>query len=446
MKPYNYFLTIVIMMSILLNACSPVPSPSKPNLESYPVEDSTINAEGDEQEAGSQLAGNLAYITNPQATAEELHRISLASNQFALDLYQHLLDKEGNLIYSPFSIYQALLMTYTGAEGETAEQMKDVLGVQDDNQIHNLMNALNVTLMAEPGYTTKDMQPLIFNMTNALWAQKNFHFEQDFLDKLSANYAAGLNLVDYSQPEEARKLINLFVASQTNDKIKELIPQGMLNEMTRLVLTNTVYFKAAWQNRFDEAQTQKDDFTTLDGSVNQVDMMNQSLTTGAFIGDGFVAANLPYEGNTFAMAAILPEDFVAYQKSLNAEALDKILQNLGENRALVQLSMPKFSTMSSIDLASKLMNMGMGNAFNSEIADFSGMTGGKDLYISDVVHQAFIDVNEEGTEAAAATMVGMVATGMPAETITLRLDRPFIYVIYNVETNAIVFMGHVVNP
>jgi len=390
--------------------------------------------------------GNSAYISDPKASAEELQKLAHASNQFAIDLYQRLVDKEGNLIYSPFSIYQALLMTYAGAEGETAQQMMDVLGVTDNNEIHNVMNALKLTLQAEPAYTIEGMQPLIFNIANALWVQKDFHFKQTFLDKLMANYAAGLALVDFNKPDEARDLINHWVEVRTNEKIKELIPTGMLNEMTRLVLTNAVYFKGAWTNRFDPARNTQEEFTSLDGAKSKVEMMNNSFTGAAFVEKDYSVVSLPYEGGNFAMMAVLPADFASFQTTMNADLLNEILQKLTESHTMVHLTMPKFSFESSIDLGKTLPAMGMSDAFDINNADFSGMTGGKDLYISDVVHQAFIDVNEDGTEAAAATMVSMAPTSMPGEAITLRLDRPFIYLIYNTQTNAVVFMGHVVAP
>jgi len=241
---------------MVLSACQAAIVDPEPEKDIYPVEDNTVQEDPQkdpeqtypvaETEDTDGAFGNLAYISDPKASAEELQKLAHASNQFALDLYQQLVDKEGNLIYSPFSIYQALLMTYAGAEGETAQEMMDVLGVTDDNAIHNVMNALNLTLQSKPAYVTKDMQPLIFNIANALWAQKDFHFEQAFLDKLSANYSAGLRLVDFNNPDEARQLINHWVELQTNEKIKDLIPAGLLNEMTRLVLSNAVYFKGAW--------------------------------------------------------------------------------------------------------------------------------------------------------------------------------------------------------
>jgi len=461
MKIQKIALTVVLLLSMVLSACQPAPvtpEPVTPETEPdlYPVEEQTMpedltQAEDtypilDENQDTDGAVGNSAYISDPKASAEELQKLAHASNQFAIDLYQRLVDKEGNLIYSPFSIYQALLMTYAGAEGETAQQMMDVLGVTDNNEIHNVMNALKLTLQAEPAYTIEGMQPLIFNIANALWVQKDFHFEQTFLDKLMANYAAGLALVDFNKPDEARDLINHWVEVRTNEKIKELIPTGMLNEMTRLVLTNAVYFKGAWTNRFDPARNTQEEFTSLDGAISKVEMMNNSFTGAAFVEKDYSVVSLPYEGGNFAMMAVLPEDFASFQTTMNADLLKEILEKLTESHTMVHLTMPKFSFESSIDLGETLPAMGMSDAFDINNADFSGMTGGKDLYISDVVHQAFIDVNEDGTEAAAATMVSMAPTSMPGEAITLRLDRPFIYLIYNTQTNAVVFMGHVVAP
>jgi len=461
MKIQKIALTVVLLLSMVLSACQPAPvtpEPVTPETEPdlYPVEEQTMPEDlthsGDtypiltEDQDTDGAVGNSAYISDPKASAEELQKLAHASNQFAIDLYQRLVDKEGNLIYSPFSIYQALLMTYAGAEGETAQQMMDVLGVTDNNEIHNVMNALKLTLQAEPAYTIEGMQPLIFNIANALWVQKDFHFKQTFLDKLMANYAAGLALVDFNKPDEARDLINHWVEVRTNEKIKELIPTGMLNEMTRLVLTNAVYFKGAWTNRFDPARNTQEEFTSLDGAKSKVEMMNNSFTGAAFVEKDYSVVSLPYEGGNFAMMAVLPADFASFQTTMNADLLNEILQKLTESHTMVHLTMPKFSFESSIDLGKTLPAMGMSDAFDINNADFSGMTGGKDLYISDVVHQAFIDVNEDGTEAAAATMVSMAPTSMPGEAITLRLDRPFIYLIYNTQTNAIVFMGHVVAP
>ncbi|NLA79275.1 MAG: serpin family protein, partial [Chloroflexi bacterium] len=377
MKLFRTLLIGMLVMSFLLSACNPT----------VPIEDA------------KDVKGKLAYIADPQASQEDLAKMAEANNQFAMAVYQ-LLAGEENLIYSPYSIYQALVMTYAGAEGETEAEMMKVLGLSDNEEAHNLMNALNKVLQYAPDYGDDEMQPLVFSIANALWAQKDYHFEQSFLDKLSANYAAGLKLVDFNKPDEAQALINTWVAAQTNDKIKDLIPDGLLSELTRLVLTNAVYFKGAWRDQFDVANTQKDVFTTLDGGQQEVDMMSATFEANALVNEDVSAAILPYLGRTYAMALIMPEDFLAYQKTFDTEVLESLLVDLEWKNPILSIKMPRFKTESTIDLKEKLIEMGMPSAFTGS-ADFSGMTGNKDLLINDVVHKAFIDVNEEGTEAAA---------------------------------------------
>ena len=438
MKTSKIILYSVLISALVLGACAPVSNPIEP----YPVDQN--NEPGEVSDAN----GTLAYILDPQADPEAVKELAQSSNGFALALYQALRGEDGNLIYSPYSIFQALLMTGAGAEGETASQMAQVLGVDvNDPAVHNLMNALNKALTSQPEFLRDNEQPLVFNVANALWAQNDFHFEQAFLDTLSANYNAGLKLVDFNKPEEARELINLWVAAQTNDKIHELVPTGVLNEMTRLVLTNAIYFKGAWVNRFDEKKTEDGNFTLADGSTVKVPFMNGNFTIGALVDELYSAVRLPYEGHNYAMAAIMPSgNFADFEMGLTASELEQILLDLQSSSAMVDLSMPKFQAQTSISLADQLASLGMPDAFDSAKADFSGMTGSRELMIGSILHQATIDVNEEGTEAAAATMVGMSLTSMPGQSFTIHFDKPFIYVIYETTTNAVVFMGRVVNP
>ena len=450
MKSSKILFSIVMISALMLGACVPAQSPTEPNsTEPYPVderEDPTAVVE--EPGEITDSSGDVAYIVDPQADPEAVKQLAHSNNGFALALYQALRDEDGNLIYSPYSIFQALMMTGAGAEGETASQMASVLGVDvNDPEIHNLMNALNKALTTQPEYLDESAQPLNFNIANALWAQKDYHFEQAFLDTLSANYNAGLKLVDFNQPEDARALINLWVAAQTNDKIKELIPDGVLSNMTRLVLTNAIYFKGAWANQFEEKDTQDGSFTLADGSNKTVPFMHGNFTISALVSEKIHAIRLPYEGGTYAMAAIMPlVDFEGFESGLTAADLEQLLTLLQSSRAMVDLSMPKFQAESSLGLAEILAGLGMPDAFDAQKADFSGMTGKPDLMIGSVLHKATIDVNEEGTEAAAATAVVMNLTSMPAESYSIRLDKPFIYVIYETTTNTITFMGRVVNP
>lgn len=443
MKTSKIFFSIVIISALMLGACIPAQSPSEP----YPVNE-TEEPSNDEPGDITDSSGDVAYIVDPQADPEAVRQLAQSSNGFALALYQALRSEDGNLIYSPYSIFQALLMTAAGAEGETASQMASVLGVDlDDPAVHNLMNALNKALTKHPEYLQNDAQPLTFNIANAVWAQKDYHFEQSFLDTLSANYNAGLKLVDFNKPEDARDLINLWVAAQTNDKIKELIPEGVLDQMTRMVLTNAIYFKGAWANQFDEINTKEGNFTLADGSSTTIPFMHGNFTLSALVSEKISAVRLPYEGGTYAMAAIMPAaDFAGFESQLTAAELEQILSDLQSSSAMVDLSLPKFQAESRFGLGDILAGLGMPDAFDAEKADFSGMTGKPDLMISSVLHQATIDVNEEGTEAAAATAVVVGVTSMPGQSYTIRLDKPFIYVIYETTTNTITFMGRVVNP
>ena len=445
MKTSKIIFYVVIISTLVLGACVPVENPPETKPTEVPTEPTAEDVKPGEV---TDASGAVAYIIDPKADPQAVKQLAEASNGFALALYQALRDQDGNLIYSPYSIFQALLMTGAGAQGETASQMASVLGVDvNDPAVHNLMNALNKALNSQPQYLDENSQPLVFNIANALWAQKDFHFEQAFLDTLSANYNAGLKLVDFNNPEEARALINLWVAAQTNDKIKELIPKNVLSNMTRLVLTNAIYFKGAWANQFEEKYTQDGSFTLADGSSKTVPFMHASFTISALVSEKIQAIKLPYEGGTYAMAAIMPSaDFAGFEQQLTAADLEQMLTLLQSSRAMVDLNMPKFQAESSFALGEKLAALGMPDAFDAQKADFSGMTGKPDLMISSVIHQATIDVNEEGTEAAAATAVSMSMTSMPAESYSIRLDKPFIYVIYETTTNTIVFMGRVVNP
>lgn len=445
MKTSKIIFYVVIISTLVLGACVPVENPPETKPTEVPTEPTAEDVKPGEV---TDASGVVAYIVDPQANPEAVKQLAQSSNGFALALYQALRDEDGNLIYSPYSIYQELLMTGAGAQGETASQMANVLGVDvTDPAVHNLMNALNKALSSQPEYLDETAQPLVFNIANALWAQKDYHFEQTFLDTLSANYNAGLKLVDFNDPEEARALINLWVAAQTNDKIKELIPGGVLNNMTRLVLTNAIYFKGAWTNQFDEKDTQDGSFTLADGSSKTVPFMHANFTISALVSDKIHAVRLPYEGGNYAMAAIMPlVDFAGFESQLTATDLEQLLSALRSSSAMVDLSMPKFQAESSFGLGEKLAALGMPDAFDAQKADFSGMTGKPNLMIGSVLHKATIDVNEEGTEAAAATAVVMSTTSMPGQSYSIRLDRPFIYVIYETTTNAIVFMGRVVNP
>ena len=445
MKKSRILIVAILVLSLVLGACTSA-TPSKVN---EPEQEDTDNAEIIKSAGTDEdMKGVEAYIVNPPVEKTKLDEHAADMNEFAVALYRQLATSDESLIFSPYSIFQAFLMTYAGANAETKAEIAKALAIdpQDGDKVHEWMNALNIHLTARPEFVRQDAQPLEFNVANALWAQKEGQFEQAFLDKLSANYDAGLKLVDFSKPEDARQLINLWVAAQTNEKIKELIPAGMLNEMTRLVITNAVYFKGAWSHQFDPQMNTQEPFYKLDGSQTTVEMMNTHLNGAALVNDQYQAVRLPYEQSSFSMLAIMPTgDFKTFENELGSK-LNDILKAIDASSASVQLGMPKFKTESNFSLADQLKALGMEQAFDPNFADFSGITGAKDIFISDAIHQAYIDVNEQGTEAAAATAIAMEMTSMPGESYEIKLDHPFIYVIYDQETGTIVFMGRVLAP
>jgi serpin B len=264
---------------------------------------------------------------------------------------------------------------------------------------------------------------------------------------LAENYGAGIRLIDFiNNSEGSRKEINQWVSDETEQKIKDLLAEGTITPQTRLVLTNVIYFKAEWLTQFEEERTKSDDFTLLDGNVIQVPMMTQSGNFAYLQGDGFQAVSLPYKGNKLSMLILLPDQgsFDQIKNELNADQFSSILNNL--QNAEVDLSMPKYKIESSFGLKDALSEMGMPDAFEPGLADLSGMDGTKDLYISAIEHKAYIDVDENGTEAAAATAIVVGLTSMPVEVNKLKIDRPFMYFILDNESGSILFMGHVLDP
>jgi len=385
-----------------------------------------------------------------QLPSESLGSLSSGNNAFAFDLYQRLQDQSGNIFFSPYSISSALAMTYAGAGGDTAAEMAETLHfLMDQEKLHPSFNALDQYLASLADQDIPDDQgdPFQLSIANAIWGQENFHFEEDFLNTLAINYGAGLRLLDYIvEPEESRQAINDWISDQTREKIQDLIPQGAINSDTRLVLSNAIYFKATWLEPFEEVFTDAGMFTGLDDEKIPVTMMHGSdLNFLYYQGENFQSFQMPYVGGEVSMLVILPDggDYQNFESALTVETLDQILE--GMVYSPIRLTFPKFEFESEISLAQILADMGMPLAF-SDAADFSGMTGNKDLFISDVFHKAYVNVDEEGTEAAAATAVIMSVTSAPADPIEITVDRPFLFVIREHQTNTILFMGRVVSP
>ncbi|MCJ7715856.1 MAG: serpin family protein [Anaerolineales bacterium] len=397
------------------------------------------------------LASKLPRAEVDDVPVENIYTLAAGNTAFSLDLYQQLQVTSGNLFFSPFSISSALAMTYAGAEGDTADEMSTALHfLLEQEKLHPAFNALDQHLAAlAKGKIQEDQgDPFQLNIANAIWGQKDYRFEENFLDTLAGNYGAGLRLLDFIlRPEESRQEINHWVSDQTQEKIQNLIPQGAINSDTRLVLSNAIYFKAGWLEPFEEIFTDAGLFTGVNGEKTPVTMMQHGSDPNFLYcqGDEFQVVDLPYVGGQTSMLVLVPDHglFEEFEKELSGEILDQVMKCLSYSP--VALTFPKFEFESEISLAQTLAMMGMPNAF-SDMADFSGMTGMKDLFISDVFHKAFVSVDEEGTEAAAATAVLMSTTSMPENPVELTVDRPFMFLIREHETNSILFMGRVVEP
>ena len=398
--------------------------------------------------AGEVVKSDKARITSPDVSASERATLVEGNSAFAFELYRALREKDGNLFYSPYSISLALAMTYAGARGETAEQMAAALQFMlEQERMHPAFNWLDAELARRgQGGQGKDGKGFRLNIVNAIWGQKDYTFLSDFLDVLAENYGAGLRILDFiTEAEKSRLIINDWVSDQTEGRIKDLIPQGAINELTRLVLTNAIYFNAAWEYPFDEKMTADGPFCLLNGQQVTVPMMKQTESFGYTEGEEYQAVELLYDGNELSMVILLPEagEFEAFEQGLNAEKVSDIISNLRPTQ--VVLTMPKFEFESEFSLKDMLADMGMPIAF-SGAADFSGMTGTPDLCISEVLHKAFVSVDEAGTEAAAATAVIMKETAIPNEPVQVTIDRPFVFLIRDIGTGAILFVGRVLNP
>ncbi|HUV43237.1 MAG TPA: serpin family protein [Dehalococcoidales bacterium] len=394
------------------------------------------------------LQSDKQRVASPDVGESELISLINGNSAFAFDLYQELGKREGNIFYSPYSISLALAMTHAGARGETEQQMADTLHFTlPQGSLHPVFNGLDIELNKRgEGAKGKDGEGFRLNIVNAIWGQNGYSFLPGFLDVLAENYGAGLRTLDFdTEPEESRLTINNWVSDQTEKRIENLIPQGVINELTRLVLTNAIYFNAAWLYPFNENSTEDGPFHLLDGTAVIAPMMKQTEMFGYAEGDGYQAVELPYDGNELSMVILLPraDQFQAFERALDAQRVSTILTSL--ERRSVALTMPGFEFESEFSLKETLAAMGMPIAFSMG-ADFSGMTGNYELFIAEVVHKAFVSVDESGTEAAAATAVMMQLTGMPERPVEVTVDHPFIFLIRDVKTDSILFIGRVVNP
>lgn len=389
-------------------------------------------------------------ITSPIVSSDDRAVLAAGNRAFAVDLYQHVRTQADNIFISPHSISEALAMTWAGAQGNTATQMADALEFDlPQERLHPAFNELDLALASRGTHTTSLPEangvPFVLRVVNAIWGQAAYPFNMPFLDTLAENYGAGLRVVDYSTaPEPARGTINQWVSDQTEGRIPELLPVGSVTELTRLVLTNAVYFHASWKHVFDEALTANGPFTTHARSNVTVPMMKQTQIYNYAAVNGVQAVELPYDGDEISMVVLLPDAsrFDEVDDGLDATLVDLVFSSLAPQE--VALSLPRFTAEFGVSLRATLMAMGMTAAFTAD-ADLSGIASVEQLSISDVIHKAFVSVDEKGTEAAAATAV-LVAGNSSTDPLDLEVNRPFIFFIRDVQTGAILFMGRVNNP
>ncbi len=401
-------------------------------------------------QSGNVVKSKLPRDNAPQVADADLSALVAGNNAFAIDLYHRLDSETGNVFFSPYSISIALAMTYAGARSATESQMAQAMHYSlAQDQLHPAFNKLALEL--DKRSTDENIpadKAFKLHVANATWGQDGYTFLPEYLDTLAQNYGAGLRLLDFmNAPEDARQTINKWVSKETENKINDIIPQGAIDIMTRLVLSNAIYFKGDWQSEFDKDATQQGSFTTLEGGTITVSMMHQEGQFRYVGVEGFQVLEMPYAGGQLSMLIILPEQgrFNEVASSFSTAGLDNIINSL--QYTLVKLTLPKFTFEYNLGLNSVLKEMGMMDAFDPSVADFSGMDGSHDLYISDVLHKAFVAVDEAGTEAAAATVVIMKATSMPVDQpVEFKADRPFMFAIRDNPTGTILFLGRLMNP
>jgi serpin B len=374
--------------------------------------------------------------------AQDDSSISDGNNRFAADVYKQIKTEPVNQFYSPLSISSALAMTYAGAKGETLKQMSNTLYFSENQEeLHSNFSHLIKML------TETEAEGIQLNIANSLWLQENMQVLDQYLSITNKYYQAGINKVNFiTNPENSRKTINNWVEKNTNNKIIDLLPDGSIHSQTRMVLVNAIYFNGAWEKVFDKNKNTTEPFFVFKTCETQATFMNNYINSGFYEDNLLSIAEIPYRNKNQSMIIILPKSkygLKEVEKLFEQNLLPDYFEKMEDRR--INLSIPKFKSESTYKLQEELSKMGMPVAFSNN-ADFSGITGDKSLAIDKVIHKAFIDVNEEGTEAAAATAVTMRKTAILLDEAQFKADHPFIYLIKDNETNTILFVGRLMNP
>ena len=376
------------------------------------------------------------------ATSESVTSLSDSMNDFSLNLYQHIISEtNGNVFFSPYSIFAALAMTYEGAHGDTAEQMNNVLGFEQNNEVSlcsfgRIYNLLNI----DAKYT--------LNTANALWTKEDYPFLEEYLNFIDNYYMGKATDVDFTKPDEAAEIINKWVEENTGGKIEDMLSSSDITPSTVLILSNAIYFKGLWLTQFNIVDTVDIDFIFSNGEIIEVPTMvstNSEVLFNYTENEDMQMLELPYKGDDVSMIIILPKenDLTMFEQIFNKENLSIWMDSMYPTN--IDIYLPKFTFKTEYNLKDILIDMGLDIAFSPN-ADFSGMNGFGGLFIEKVLHKAFVEVNEEGSEVAAATTVHVLETAMPEPTKVFDADHPFIFLIQHKETDTILFMGSVENP
>lgn len=389
--------------------------------------------------AAVSVAG-MCWNAGRISAQEPSNSIVAATNRFALDLYARYREHEGNIFYSPYSIVSALAMAYEGAVGETAQEMETVLYLpQDAKERRDSFLEIDRRL-------NTDNEACQLSVANALWTRGDMPLRDDYVKVVEQYYGGKAQSLDFGdQPEVSRLTINNWVAQRTNDRIKDLLPPGSIKPLTSLVLTNAVYFKGSWLEAFSRDRTRPGDFRVSPEKTIQVPMMQKTDRYRYAETEAWQVLELPYQGDGLAMLVLLPkgDDPAVLEKTLTVDKLEEWKKLL--NYEEVEVSLPRFRFGAKYDLGEDLKSMGMPSAFTFGPADFSGMSE-KEFRIDMVVHQALVEVNEEGTEAAAATGVVMLARSAPSIPKAFQADHPFLFIIEDRGTGQVIFIGRVSDP
>lgn len=434
----SHLLLVAASSLAVLAGCSSSSTSSSPSAPTTPSND------------GAVVASQQSRIMQPNVPAADATALRDGNTAFAADLYQVLRadpDWQGkNVFFSPYSISLALAMTYAGAHGNTETQMASAMHYTlPQAQLHPALDALDLALSSRgQGAVGDDGKAFRLRVTNSMWGAPQDTFTPAYLDTIAQNYGAGIRLTDFAaNPEAARGTINTWVDQQTEDRIKELLPAGSIDDSTRLVLVNAIYFNAAWQTPFEKAVTRAGTFHGLAGDT-AAELMSQGGELGYAKGDGWQAVSLPYDGNELSFVAVLPDQFGSFESAFSAEQATTIASSL--TSTAVELQLPKFKIEgASFSLRKALVARGMTDIFDEAKADLSGITATERLHVSDVIHQAFVSVDEAGTEAAAATAVVAVGgASVQSDPIPVTMDHPFVFFVRDNATGAILFLGRVV--